>query len=191
MLRYFFEPLISTQYLPEQYDYWPPLVLKHYEHSGKKEIVTGAAILKHPEKFLLSTIKKLNKNHLIQISDTEDEGTEHQQSSHKETEPLITKVKAKAKPKEPLQSKKFKLTFGDKMKKMWGGIPSLSAKKFKKIVPESSDTSLILNEVYSWWTKYYNARETMKGNPNDKKHLITVRMPSILVNVITTSTTCF
>lgn len=122
---------------------------------------------------------------MIQISDTEDEATEHQQPSHKETEPLIPKVKAKVKPKEPLESKKFKLTFGDKMKKVWGGIPSLSAKKFKKIVPESSDTSLILNEVYTWWTKYYNARETMKGNPNHKKHIITVRMSSILEIVIT------
>lgn len=40
--------------LPEQFEYWPPLIIKHIDCSSKKEVILGAIMISKPNIFYVT-----------------------------------------------------------------------------------------------------------------------------------------
>lgn len=127
--------------LPDQFEFWPPIIIKHLDCSHKKSTVLGAAMIRRPEKFFVEEKPKEIRRFLI-ASDPEVE-----------TEVRQTKIEMMdVEENEPLLGNKIDRF---KMKRL------LNTYKFPKFLQfslnDQETTRKTLENEFTWWTKFYNS----------------------------------
>lgn len=56
--------------LPEQFEYWPPLIVKHIDCSSKKEVTIGIAMISKSRKlYVAATLPHRGKEVTIETAD--------------------------------------------------------------------------------------------------------------------------
>lgn len=154
----FLDPYASGYLLlPEQFQFWPPIIVKHLDCSHKNPIVTGASMIRRPEKFFFDEKPKELQRFLLNQYAAGD--VEAQKTSEtfeiEENEPLLGISN--------VSSGNFNI------RRAFSKLPSLL--NFSKKV--ETMTSLMLEREYTWWTKFYNSNRQAELK-NDCMHSLTV-----------------
>lgn len=125
--------------LPEDFEFWPPIIIKHLDCSHKKPTVLGAAMIRRPDKFFVEDKPKEIQRFLPETETffEAEEQTKIDMMEIGETEPLLA------------NRNNFKL------------IRLLSNYTFPKFLQFSSDdhgpAQKSLENEFTWWTKFYNS----------------------------------
>lgn len=157
----FIDPYASGYLLlPDQFQFWPPIIIKHLDCSHKKPTVLGAAMIRRPEKFFVDDKPKQMQRFLLNQSNEVDvEGQKTIETLEiEETKPLLG-ISNIAR----------------------GGLKRVLAKyNFPKFLSGDADksNSMTLESQYSWWTKFYNSNRVEESR-NDCLHQLTVRLSLI------------
>ncbi|KAG5679282.1 hypothetical protein PVAND_008861 [Polypedilum vanderplanki] len=133
--------------LPEQFQYWPPIIIKHSNYYVKHSSVIGAAMIRRPEKFFIEDKPKELQRFLL--NDTNEKVEEIIKIN--ESEPLLGKSSTH-----------------DSFINIKRALSRCRIPKFLQINTQSNQfKSIILENEYTWWTKFYNSnREENLQNEN-------------------------
>lgn len=140
----FLDPYASGYVLlPEKFQFWPPVIVRHYDCSFKKPQMIGTAMIRRPEKFFVPDRPKALQNILPNSKDEEEEIINIEEDC--ERKPLLGVMN---------------MTENQQIIKR-----ALSRCKIPKIFLLQSKSTLVdcvsLDNEYTWWTKFYNSnRET-------------------------------
>lgn len=138
----FLDPYASGYLLlPEQIQFWPPIIIKHLDCSHKHSTVIGAEMIRRPEKFLVKEKPKqiqrfvLSQNTSVDIEAQKSEDV----PEYEESQPLLgTKKMSRERIKQVLTN--------------------LNLPKFLQLSISSHRISpLTLENEFTWWTKFYNS----------------------------------
>ena len=145
--------------LPDQFQFWPPIIIKHHDCSQKNPVVIGSAMIRRPEKFLIDEkLKEIQRFLMIQNTEVDVEAQKSlKEFIIEESEPLLG-VPEVSQGRQNLKDvlTKFKL-------------PS-----FLRSSNNINQThQLSLENEHTWWTKFYNASREEKFR-NDCLHELTV-----------------
>lgn len=160
----FLDPFASGYLLlPDQFEFWPPIIIKHLDCSHKVPSVLGAALIRRPEKFFVKDKPKEMQRFLGKRNTSDD--VECQQPVDvfeiEESEPLLgssrtTKVKR-----------------------------ALSHYKWPKFLQFSGDADvaspLSLEREFTWWTKFYNSNRD-PGMMNNSVHHLKVNLKRFFIS---------
>ncbi|XP_037905651.1 fer-1-like protein 6 [Hermetia illucens] len=154
-------------HLPEQQEYWPPVIMTHIQITkGNQEFTIGAAMLSNAHRYLMNEEVSCSSNKTVTFEDDDDSSrathlemeTSFYSETHAETTPLLSKAR---KPENVLSTK-------------WQIIPSLLAKLKGQRKDPTIEASPKEEREFSWWTKFYNSVEHGDDNAIDvtKHHLV-------------------
>jgi hypothetical protein len=135
----FLDPYASGYVLlPEQFQFWPPIIIRHFDCSFKKPQMVGAAIIRRPEKFFIPD-KPKNLQKFLLNNQTEEEVIEIEEEN--ERKPLLGAMNIS---ENNLALKR-----------------ALSRCKIPKMFQPHSKSNFVdcvaLDSEYTWWTKFYNS----------------------------------
>lgn len=156
----FFDPYsLGYLLLPEQFQFWPPIIIKHLDCSHKTPTVIGASMIRRPDEFFINDVPKELQRFLLNQNASND-----------------------------VEAQKFEESFEEEEKEPLLGVGNLSVgnfnvrrvfaryklPKFLKFTNENAPmTPLSLEGQYTWWTKFYNSNREFEFR-NDCLHLLTV-----------------
>lgn len=157
----FLDPFASGYLLlPEQFQFWPPIIIKHLDCSHKIPTVIGASMIRRPEKFFVDEKPKVIQRFLLNKSVSEDVEAQLPVATFEieESEPLL----------------KANNIASSNLKAMRLAINRLNLPKFLQMKDEGNriHPSSLENE-YTWWTKFYNSNREADYR-NDCIHQLTV-----------------
>lgn len=158
----FIDPYASGYLLlPEQFQFWPPIIVKHLDCSHKKPTVLGAAMIRRPEKFFVEDKPKQIQRFLPSPSTDIDVEAQKLEETFEmeETKPLLgTSIAHQS-------SLKLKRA-----------LASCRLPKFLDFSGASDQSNpMTLESQYSWWTKFYNSNRNEEFR-NDCLHQLTVKL---------------
>lgn len=157
----FIDPYASGYLLlPEQFQFWPPIIIKHLDCSHKKPVVLGAAMIRRPEKFFIQDKPKQIQRFLLnQSNDIDIEGQKSEETFElEEQKPLLGVNKIT---QSSLRLKRALIRFR---------FP-----KFLQFTGDFNSNPMTLESQYTWWTKFYNSNREEEFK-NDCLHQLTVRL---------------
>lgn len=131
--------------LPEQFHYWPPILIKHFDCSRKTPTVIGAAMIRRPEKFFVGAKPKELHGLILNPapSVTMEEFQIEEVIEIEENEPLLGHPKIK-----PSKS----------TMRVKNALSRCRLPKFLHFKCDHSERSAqTLEKEYTWWTKFYNS----------------------------------
>ncbi|KAL7052520.1 hypothetical protein ACKWTF_004888 [Chironomus riparius] len=139
----FIDPYASGYLLlPEEFQFWPPIVIQHVDISHKNTTTVGAAMIRRPEQFFVEDKPKELQRFLIPTTNSKTivEGSD---------------VMIEMDEKVPLLgSSKIEGSFLY-IKRM---LNNFNLSKFLMLPIQSKQVKTILIEnQYTWWTKFYNS----------------------------------
>lgn len=154
----FMDPHVSAYLLlPDHFQYWPPIIIKHLDCSYKKPQIIGAAMIRRSEKFFIDPKPKVIQRFLlndggndkVEVIDMNDEEGERVPllSTRNHTQSKLNLKRALSRCRLP----KF-LQFHS---------------SFKHV------KTIQLDREYTWWTKFYNSKRDVEFR-NDTLHELTI-----------------
>lgn len=152
--------------LPEQFDYWPSIFIKHIDCSAKTETIIGSATLVHANRYLIEIDNRDAERSTLRNADSTqcDLGSEHQPLLESGKDPTGAIMKLKT------QSQGFinmhRLT--RLMKKRLQPLTS------KDNPVDSSQRMLSSLSGFTWWTKYYNSIKYSSDYDCTQKHRLCI-----------------
>lgn len=135
----FLDPYASGYVLlPEQFQFWPPVVVRHFDCSFKKPQMIGAAMIRRPEKFFVPD-KPKNLQRFLLNNQGDEEVIEIEEEN--ERKPLLGAINIS---ENNLALKR-----------------ALSRCKIPKVFKSHFKSNFVdcvsLDSEYTWWTKFYNS----------------------------------
>lgn len=139
----FLDPYASGYLLlPEEFQFWPSIIIKHLDCSYRTPTAIGAAMIRRPEKFFQEMKPKQIQKFLIQSS-----------NSTKMSKPRDVKIDVDE--NEPLLEA---TRFNERLSDLNRILSRDKFLNFFKIPIKSKQVKTILIESqYTWWTKFYNS----------------------------------
>lgn len=152
----FMDPHVSAYLLlPEHFQFWPPIIIKHLDCSYKKSQVIGTAMIRRSERFYIDSMPKViqrfllndgnEKTEVIDMNDDEGEGE-----------------------RVPLLGAKNLTQSNSNLKR------ALSRCRLPKFLQFHLSSSMRVDSIqleceYTWWTKFYNSNRDSE-NRNETLH---------------------
>lgn len=136
----FLEPYASGYLLlPEQFQFWPPIIVKHLDCNHKPPNSIGAAMIRRAEKFFVDDKPKELHKFLL--------NTEHD-------EEIVTIGES-----EPLLGKSSNSDESDSLTNLKRALQRCKLPKFLQKTSSQSNRikSVTLENEYTWWTKFYKS----------------------------------
>lgn len=159
--------------LPDQIQFWPPIIIKHLDCSHKTPTVLGAAMIRRPNKFFAKEKPKKMQRFLLNQNASDDVEAQALEEEINENHPLLNCAKV---------SNNLLIRRALSCFKM----PS-----FLRFRNASSHTFLSpLENEYTWWTKFYNSNREPEFK-NDCLHALTVSLSLDLSSTVTESCLIF
>lgn len=154
----FIDPYASGYLLlPEQFQFWPPLIIKHLDFSHKNPIVVGTAMIRRPEKFFVNDKPKEMQRFLLNKNADVEAQKSQEVFEIEESEPLLGASNIS-------QCRR-------KLQQVW------SKWKLSLLLRGSGEVNqthpMSLENEHTWWTKFYNANRE-ENFKNDCLHELTV-----------------
>lgn len=151
----FLDPYASGYVLlPEQFQFWPPVIVRHFDCSFKKPQMIGAAMIRRPEKFFVIDKPKYLQKFLFN-NQAEEETIEIEEEN--ERKPLLGVTN--------IAEKNLIIQ------------RALSRCKIPRIFQSNSKSEFVdcisLDNEYTWWTKFYNSNREPEFK-NETLHQLTI-----------------
>lgn len=142
--------IIVFKYLPEQFEYWPPIIIKHLDCShSKHSVIIGAAMVRRPNTFLIKEKSKELQNFSIDPLTINKDNYDQEIVDMNETEPLLNSNNTVAKRSSIFKNLK---------------LSNIVSFKRKQVFEHGSNP---LESEYTWWTKFYNSNGVTSQNFNN------------------------
>lgn len=138
--------------LPEQFQFWPPVIVRHFDCSFKKPQMIGAAMIRRPEKFFIPEKPKNLQKFLLNSQNEEVIDVEES-----EKKPLLDTM-----------------NIGEKNLTLKRALSRYKIQKIFTLKPSTPFVDCVsLDNEYSWWTKFYNSNREPEYR-NDTLHQLTL-----------------
>lgn len=138
--------------LPENFQFWPPIIIKHLDCSSKKPQIIGTAMIRRPEKFFINQKPKIIQNYLLNDGNVEKSEIiviERDEEENDEKTPLLSVTNVNQ----------------IKVKRVLSRLP-----KFLQFHSSTMHIdSIQIDSEYTWWTKFYNSNRAQDFK-NDTLH---------------------
>lgn len=159
----FMDPHVSAYLLlPEHFQFWPPIIIKHLDCSSKKSHVIGAAMIRRPEKFFIDQKPKIIQRFLLN-----DEGKREQAE-------IIEIDKDDDEENEKIPLLGGFTNFNQKETNIKRALTRCRLPKFLQFNSSKMNIdSIQLDCEYTWWTKYYNSKRDAEFR-NGTLHELTI-----------------
>jgi hypothetical protein len=143
--------------LPEQFQFWPPIIIKHLDCSHKNPTVIGASMIRRPDNFFINDVPKELQRFLLNSSNDVEAQKFEESFELEEKEPLLGVGN--------ISVGNFNVRRAFSRYK----LPN-----FLKFTNENAPmTPLSLEGQYTWWTKFYNSNREFEFR-NDCLHSLIV-----------------
>lgn len=139
----FLDPYASGYLLlPEQFQFWPPIIIKHLDCSNSKHPkVLGAAMIRRPEKFFIEEKSKGIQRFLLHQKIDDDTQKAETRIDIAETEPLLGIS-----------------NINERKKTIQHTVNNLKFLKFLQVSNMGNpNDGMSLEHQYTWWTKFHNS----------------------------------
>lgn len=151
--------------LPEQFDYWPAIFIKHIDCSPKLETVIGSAIVTQPSRYFV------NEPSSMRMSQTNIVGVEPENIARiSENQPLLSSAVAAL-----LRANHSKNS--TKLSRFSDIVKAKMKTTFRRVhmsQPDVPRRMLASSSGFTWWTKYYNSIKHFADYDATQKHRLRI-----------------